>query len=155
MRQKILVKDLSQTELVQSIERKGIAEESMGQKVEILLTLIEQLQLEVKELRVENQGLRDENNRFKGEKGQPEIKAKNKKGFTSNHSLEKERQTPKNDNKGSKKAGIKIDREEILEYPQELLPAEAQFKGYEEVIIQDIILATDNVLFRKEKYYSL
>jgi hypothetical protein len=88
-------------------------------------------------------------------KGQPETKAKNQKGFTSNHSWEKERQTPKKDNKGSKKAGIKIDREEILEYPQELLPAEAQFKGYEEVIIQDIILATDKVLFRTEKYYSL
>jgi hypothetical protein len=35
MRQKILAKDLSQTELLQSIEGKGIAEESMGQKVEI------------------------------------------------------------------------------------------------------------------------
>jgi hypothetical protein len=91
---------------------------------------------------------------LKGEKGQPEIKAKNQKGFTSNYSSEKERQTPKKDNKRSKKAGIKIDREEILEYPQELLPVKAQFKGYEEVIIQDIILATDNVLFRKEKYYS-
>ncbi|MEO3703944.1 hypothetical protein [Trichormus azollae] len=91
---------------------------------------------------------------MKGEKGQPEIKAKNKQGFTSNHSSEKERQTPKKDNKGSKKASIKIDREEIVEYPQELLPADAQFKGYEEVIIQDIILATDNVLYRKEKYYS-
>ncbi|NEQ78564.1 MAG: transposase [Okeania sp. SIO2C9] len=36
----------------------------------------------------------------------------------------------------------------------ELLPIDAQFKGYEEVIIQDITLATDNVLFLKEKYYS-
>lgn len=42
----------------------------------------------------------------------------------------------------------------LLEYPQDKLPEDAQFKGYEEVIIQDIILATDNVLFRKEKYYS-
>jgi regulator of replication initiation timing len=140
--------------LLQSIERKGIAEESMGQTVEILLNLIEQLQSEVKELPAENQGVRDENKGLKGKKGQSEIKAKNKQGFTSNHSLEKERQTPKKDNKGSKKASIKIDREEIVEYPQELLPADAQFKGYEEVIIQDMILATDNVLYRKEKYYS-
>ena len=90
MRPKILAKDLSQTELLQSIKRKGIAEEPMGQKVEILLNLIEQLQSEVKELRAGNQGLRDENNRLKGEKGQPEIKAKNQKGFTSNHSSQKE-----------------------------------------------------------------
>jgi hypothetical protein len=42
MTQIILAKDLSQTELLQSIERKAIAEESMGQTVEILLNLIEQ-----------------------------------------------------------------------------------------------------------------
>jgi hypothetical protein len=41
MTQIILAKDLSQTELLQSIERKAIAKESMGQKVEILLNLIE------------------------------------------------------------------------------------------------------------------
>jgi hypothetical protein len=68
---------------------------------------------------------------LKGEKGQPEIKAKNKKGFTSNHSSEKERQMPKKDNKGSKKASIKIDIQKIVEYPQELLPADPQFKEYE------------------------
>ncbi|MEO3703945.1 hypothetical protein [Trichormus azollae] len=41
MTQKVLVKDLSQTELLQSIEKKGIAEKSMGQKVETLLNVIE------------------------------------------------------------------------------------------------------------------
>ena len=49
---------------------------------------------------------------------------------------------------------IKVDREEIVVYPQENLPADAQFKGYEEVVVQDISLTTDNVLFRKQKYYS-
>ena len=42
-----------------------------------------------------------------------------------------------------------IDIEEILEYPKDQLPADAEFKGYEQVIIQDISLATDNILFRK------
>ncbi len=36
----------------------------------------------------------------------------------------------------------------------ELLPIDAQFKGYEEVIIQDITFGTDNVFFVKQKYYS-
>ncbi|MEH2076849.1 MAG: transposase, partial [Nostoc sp.] len=84
----------------------------------------------------------------------PDIKAKNKKGELGNHSSEKERQTPKKHIKSSKNQSIKIDREEILEYPLKLLPADAQFKGYEEVIVQDIRLTTDNVLFRKQKYYS-
>jgi len=34
-----------------------------------------------------------------------------------------------------------------------LLPVDAEFKGYEEVVVQDIKLTTDNVLFRKQKYY--
>ncbi|MEH2322715.1 MAG: transposase [Nostoc sp.] len=140
-------------EILQAIEPKEIADESMRRTIEILLNLIEQLQAEVKELRTENQQLKDENNRLKGEKSQPDIKA-NKKGDAKNHSSEKERQTPKKHSKGSKNGTIKIDREEILKYPLELLPADAEFKGYQEVIIQDITLLTDNILFRKEKYYS-
>ena len=34
------------------------------------------------------------------------------------------------------------------------LPADAQFKGYADVVVQDIRLGTDNVLFHKAKYYS-
>jgi len=119
--------------------------------VELLLNLIEELKGEVKELREENQKLRDENNRLKGEQGKPEIKAKRS---SPKHSSEKERYIPKEHKKSSKNAKIKIDREEIIEYPKENLPADAEFKGYQEVVIQDIILKTDNVLYRKEKYYS-
>jgi hypothetical protein len=104
-------------------------------------------------LESENQRLKDENNRLKGEQEKPDIKA-NSKGFKSQHSSEKERKMPKKHSKGSKNATIKIDREEILEYPQDQLPADAKFKGYEQVIVQDISLATDNILFRKQKYYS-
>jgi hypothetical protein len=35
-----------------------------------------------------------------------------------------------------------------------LLPADAVFKGYESVVVQDILITTDNVLFLKEKWYS-
>jgi regulator of replication initiation timing len=124
--------------LLQTINPTEIAEESLRQTVEILLNLIEQLHTQVKELREQNQRLRDENSRLKGEQGQPDIKAKKPRGFSNNHSSEEERKTPKNHSKGSKNAHLKIDREEILEYPLELLPADAQFKGYEEVIVQDI-----------------
>jgi len=79
------------------------------------------------------------------EQGKPDIKAKKLKGELGNHSSEKERQTPKKHIKSSKNQSIKIDREEILEYSLKLLPADAQFKGYEEVIVQDIKLTTDNV----------
>ena len=102
MTQKIVESDKSISDLLQTIEPKGIADESMRHTVEILLNLIEQLQSQVKELRAENQHLRDENNRLKGEQGQPDIKAKNKKGVENKHSSEQERKTPKQHTKGSK-----------------------------------------------------
>lgn len=132
---------------LQSIDPSEIADESLRQAVEVLLNLIEQQQAEIKALREENQQLRDENNRLKGEQGKPEIKAKNNKGFSSNHSSEKERKTPKKHSKSSKNESIKIDREETLEYPREKLPPDAQFKGYEDVVVQEISLKTNNVLF--------
>lgn len=140
--------------LLQSIEPSEIADESLRRTVSILLNLIEQLQAETRELRSENQRLKDENNRLKGEQGQPEVKANGPKKSKENYSSEKERKTPKKHIKSSKNAFIKVDREKNIEYPQAELPFDAEFKGYEEVIVQDILIQTDNVLFRKQKYYS-
>ena len=140
--------------LLQTIDTKEIADESMRRTVEILLNLIEKQQVQIKELQEENQKLRNENNRLKGEQGKPDIKANKTKGFKNDHSSEKERKTPTEHSKRSKNQTIKVDREEIVTYPKEKLPPDAEFKGYEEVIIQDILLKTDNVLFRKQKYYS-
>jgi regulator of replication initiation timing len=140
--------------LLQTIDPTGIADESLRLTVEILLNLIEELKAETEELRVENQKLRDENNHLKGEKGKPDIKANKTSGFKKDHSSEKERKTPSKHTKSSKNALIKIDRKWILEYPESELPADAEFKGYEKVIVQDILLKTDNVLFLKPKFYS-
>jgi len=74
MTQKIIEDNKSISDLLQTIEPKGIADdESMRHTVEVLLNLIEQLQLKVKGLESENQRLKDENNRLKGEQGQPDI----------------------------------------------------------------------------------
>ncbi len=140
--------------LLQTIDPKEIADKQMRQTVELLLNLIEQLNSKVIELEAETQKLRDENNRLKGEQGKPEIKANKKKGLKKDYSSEKERKKSKNHRKSRKKAQIKIDREEIVEYPPDQLPEDAEFKGYEEVIVQDIVLKTDNVKFRKQKFYS-
>lgn len=140
--------------LLQSIEPSEIADESLRRTVSILLNLVEQLQAETRELRSENQRLKDENNRLKGEQGKPEVKANGAKKLKENYSSEKERKAPKKHIKSSKNALVKVDRSKILEYPEAELPFDAEFKGYEEVIVQDILLKTDNVLFRKQKYYS-
>jgi hypothetical protein len=42
----------------------------------------------------------------------------------------------------------------VAKVKREDLPEDAEFKGYEEVVVQDIILKTNNVRFLREKYYS-
>jgi hypothetical protein len=123
------------------------------QAIGLLLNLVEELKSESDALRAENQELRDEINRLQGEQGKPSVKP-GKKQPKQDHSSEKERRRPKKWRKGSKVDKIKIDREETLSLDQSQLPADAEFKGYEAVVVQDIQVKTDNVRFLKEKYYS-
>jgi regulator of replication initiation timing len=119
-----------------------------------LVNLVESLKVQVDQLQVENQGLRDENNRLKGEQGQPRIKPNKKKTGSAHYSSEKERGKPKRRCKQSKNDKIKIDRERVLEVEADILPEDAEFKGYDEVVVQDLKIGTDNVRFRKKKYHS-
>jgi len=121
----------------------------LRQTIEILLNLVEQLNSEVKNLTQENQRLRDENNQLKGEQGKPDIKAKQPRG-ESNLSSERTK-NPKSHEKGFKNKRNRPSTN--LRISQDLLPVDAEF-SYEEVVVQDIKLTTDNVLFRKQKYYS-
>ena len=119
----------------------------------LLLNLVEKFKRESDVLKKKVQDLQDEVNRLKGEDGKPDIKA-NKKSGNSDHSSETERKQPQKRRRRHKKKNIKIDREEKLSVDQSILPEDAEFKGYETVTIQDLIIKTDNVLFLKEKYYS-
>jgi len=56
--------------------------------------------------------------------------------------------------KGTKRDKVKIDRTETVKMDTTGLPHDVEFKGYEERVIQNIIVQTDNVLYRLEKYYS-
>ncbi|MBT9438200.1 MAG: hypothetical protein GAS50_03305, partial [Desulfobacterales bacterium] len=49
---------------------------------------------------------------------------------------------------------IQIDREERCAVNTEQLPEDALFKGYADKVVQDLIIKTDNVRFKREKYYS-
>lgn len=123
------------------------------QAIGLLLNLVEELKSENDALRAEVQKLRDEVNRLQGEQGKPTVKP-GKKQPKQDHSSEKERRRPRKWRKGSKVDKINIDREETLSLEQKQLPADAEFKGYETAVVQDIQVKTDNVRFLKEKYYS-
>ena len=139
--------------MLDDLDLNAIQDENAKQLIRHLLNLIEKLSADLRAAQAEVQRLRDDINRLKGEQGKPDIKANVPKPPTD-HSSEKERRKPRKRHKNSKKATIKIDREEVVKVDQEILPADAEFKGYDEVVVQDIILKTDNVRFRKEKYYA-
>jgi hypothetical protein len=105
----------------------------------------------IRQLKEENQKLRDEVNRLKGEQAKPDIRPKNK---NKDISSEKERKGKKRKRNRRRKKKVKVDRTEVRRLDKNQLPADAEFKGYADVTVQDLILSTDNVLFRKEVYYS-
>jgi hypothetical protein len=134
--------------MFEDIELTAIQEENARELVKRLLNMVEQLSREVRELRMENQRLRDEVNWLKGEQGKPDIKGNKASLPKADHSSEPER------HKKSKKVEVRIDRKEILKVDAKQIPADAEYKGYETVVVQDIQIKTENVLFYKEKYYS-
>ena len=139
--------------MFENLDLSGIHEENALKLVKMLLNQIEEFSIELRKARKEIQELRDETNRLKGEQGKPDIKS-NTPQPAAKHSSEKERHKTRERHKKSKKANIVIDREEVLKIDREILPGDAVFKGHEDVVIQDIALQTENVLFHKEKYYS-
>jgi len=116
--------------------------------INLLINTIEKLYMEVCELREEVQQCKNELAVLKGEKGKPKIKPSNKKDKDDDDDNINPPQR-KDWSKGSKKDKIKIDREEIIKIDRSTLPEDAEFKGYEEKIVQEVLIKTDNVLYKE------
>jgi hypothetical protein len=128
--------------------------ESARNLIRKLLNLIEAHHQEIQELKRINQQLRDELRRLKGEQGKPDIKPSTKPAGKKNFSSEKERKKRKKRNKKAKKDRIKTHNSQVCKVDPAVLPEDARFKGYQQVVVQDVIFKAYNTLFLKEKYYS-
>lgn len=129
--------------------------------IKVLINLVEMLAEENALLKEQVQQLKDEINRLKGEQGKPNIRGQSKgdnegDAGNSNHSSEEDRNNRKgkNKNKGKGKKDVNIDRQVTIPLDKGSLPNDAQFKGYETRIIQDLKIITDNIEFKLEVYYS-
>jgi hypothetical protein len=131
-----------------------IQDEDIKRVVQHLANLLEQALADNDTLRAENQRLKDEINRLKGEQGKPSIKPSKPASAPGDHSSEQARKRPQTWKKDTKNDKIVPDRTEILPLDTATLPADAQFKGYERVVVQNLTLKTDNVVFERAKYYS-
>ena len=148
-----------------------LLESSRGQViVKKLLNIIEQLAGENDALKSNNQQLNDEINRLKGEQGKPDIKANKKQDGDISSEVERKEaeanahrdageavedaEAKKKRQREPKLPKIKIDREQLCPLDKEGLPDDLEFKGYEDVVIQNLIITTDNVKYRREVHYS-
>ena len=152
---------LSEVELLMA----SISDPNAIKALNKLLNLVEMIHHENEELKEANQQLKDEISHLKGEQGKPKIKSNKRKN--NDISSEKERKNggagdeddPENSKQMKRKRQpklpqIKIDREQICQVDKSDLPKDIQFKGYSDVVIQDIKIVTDNVKYRREIYYS-
>ncbi len=143
--------------MFEDLDLNAIQEENARELVKRLLNMIEELSAGLREARAEIQRLRDENNRLKGEQGKPNIKGNKAQGSgRADRSSEKERREKRTRHKKSKKREVVIQREEVLKVDRARLPADAQYKGCERVVVHAarVRIVGENVLFYKEKYYS-
>jgi hypothetical protein len=120
---------------------------------------------ENEELKEANQQLKDEISHLKGEQGKPKVKGNKRKNNDISSGKERkngcagdeddpEKSKKKKRNRQPKLPQIKINREQICQVDKSDLPKDIQFKGYSDVVIQDIKIVTDNVKYRREIYYS-
>ncbi len=140
--------------MLEDLDLHSIADEQTRELVRRLLNVLEDVRADLRAAQAEIQRLRNEINRLKGEQGQPAIKPNTPQPPPKDLSSEQERRTPKAWSKGRKTDRIPIDREQVVGVALADLPPDAVFKGYEDVVVQDVLFRTDNVLFRKEKFYS-
>lgn len=142
--------------MLDELDPSQIEDPALRQQFVALINLLEKALSDNTLLKEENLRLKDEIRCLKGGQGRPPFKpAKNQPSL----SCEKERgdaapgytRPPKKD---SKNARLTIDRTEILKVDRQSLPRDAQFKGHEEIIVQDVVFQTETILFRKEKFYS-
>jgi Transposase IS66 family len=134
----------------------AIVDEQAKAVIQILLNQIERLVGKVQTLQTENQKLRNEINQLKGEKGKPNIRPQGPGPNNKDISSEKERKSRNKKKKKpkNKKNRIVVNRTVKCEIDLSELPVDVIFKGYQTCVVQDIVIQTDNIEFKKEVYYS-
>src|SRR5437870_5292886 len=138
---------------VQKIDLSGIAEEGTRAIVGLLLNLVEDLRIELKKAHQEIAYLRERLGLGPGGAGKPGDQPGSSPS-QQRHSSEKERKEPQPRTKRAKLSEIRIDKEVKLDLDRATLPPDAQDKGYQAVVVQELRIATENVRFLRKKYYS-
>ena len=138
-------------EIIKSIDLERVSTLSQSRELNVvLINVLEQLFTELDRQTLEIQELKDEINRMKGEKAKPTFKPNKESERKSKESKERN----KNNKKGGNKSKVIIDKQIICGVDKATLPSDAQFKGYENHLQQDLEIKRVNTLYKIELYYS-
>ncbi len=99
-------------------------------------------------LKAENAALREEIARLKGLKGRPKIKPS---GMDKQTQTKAKRGRGRGRRHGAKHARLVIDEERVLDLS---VPAGSRFKGYEDFIVQDLIVKGQVVRYRRARWVT-
>lgn len=114
-----------------------------GLGLEALKVLLVQALEDNARLKAETVELREEIARLKGLKGRPKLRPSGMEQASGKGSRRKGR-------RGAKRAKLDIGETRIVK--PDTLPAGARFKGYEDYVVQDIIIKPHTILFRRERW---
>lgn len=125
----------------------------IGQLLAVITTLVE----ETRALRTDNQQLRDEVAKLKGICPRPVFKgsALDKKTDATGKNNDDDENLPGAKRPGSSKqaktALLPVHETRILK-PAAAVPVGSRFKGYSDVLVQDLTICANNILFRRERW---
>jgi hypothetical protein len=117
-----------------------------GLGLDELKALVVQVLEENTRLKAENVALREEIARLKGLKGRPKLKPSGMEQASEVRNKGRSRKGCR----GAKRAKLTISETRILK--PDSIPAGARFKGYEDFVVQDIIIMPHTVLYRRERW---
>jgi hypothetical protein len=115
--------------------------------LEDLRILVEQLREKISEQGAQIEGLREELARLKGLKGRPKLKPSGMEKQAKARDKAKQGRKQAKRKRGAKR--LAIDEERIIETPH---PAGSVFKGYEDYVVQDVVLKPLVVRYRRERW---
>jgi hypothetical protein len=127
----------------------SIAEEDVTPTVKVLLEIIEHQQILINELREEIEILKEDIKRIKGHKGKPKI---------SPSQMDKETSAKKKIAKAKRAGSVKrkktfqLDIHEEKKVCVEDVPSGSVRKGYQDYVVQDLIIKAHTTLYRLERW---
>lgn len=112
--------------------------------MKLLLNIIEQQQMTINQLVEEVGVLKEEVKRLKNHKGKPRIKPSQMDKDNSNNQDSSNPKKRAGSEKRNKNAELTIHEEKII--TSENVPAGSRFKGYQNYIVQDLIVQAHNTI---------